>query len=82
MKKLLLFLATCLSLVTTSFVSAKDVDYNIRLYWGKLTLNKDNTATFQQDLVYDFASSYNGQYVTLVQQVMYLKDLELIAILK
>ena len=65
MKKLLLFLATCLSLVTTSFVSAKDVDYNIRLYWGRLTLNKDNTATFQQDLVYDFASSYNGQYVTL-----------------
>ena len=37
MKKLLLFLATCLSLVTTSFVSAKDVDYNIRLYWGRLT---------------------------------------------
>lgn len=82
MKKLLLFLATCLSLVTTSFVSAKDVDYNIRLYWGRLTLNKDNTATFNRILFMILLHPTMANTLPWVQQVMYLKDLKLIAILK
>lgn len=65
MKKILFFLMICCSLMTTSFVSADDVDYSIRLYMGNLTINRNNTAEFQQNIVYDFDSDYRGQYVTL-----------------
>ncbi|MGT2925358.1 DUF2207 family protein [Streptococcus caviae] len=65
MKKILFFLMICCSLMVSGLVSADDVDYSIRLYKGELTVNKDNSASFQQNIVYDFDSGYRGQYVTL-----------------
>ncbi|EHJ53324.1 DUF2207 domain-containing protein [Streptococcus macacae] len=65
MKKILACLILCFSLLATNLVQADDIEYSVSLYKGKLTLHQDNTATFQQDIVYDFDSAYNGQYVTL-----------------
>ena len=41
------------------------VDYSIESYRGDLTMNADNTATYVEEVVYQFDSSYNGQFVTL-----------------
>ena len=65
MKKILCFLIVCCSLMISGLAAADDVDYSIRLYMGNLTINRNNTAEFRQNVVYDFDSSYKGQYVTL-----------------
>ncbi|MGT2949131.1 DUF2207 domain-containing protein [Streptococcus devriesei] len=65
MKKLLLLLTICCSLMISGLAAADDVNYSIRLYKGDLTVNKDNSADFHQKIVYKFDSRYKGQYVTL-----------------
>ena len=44
---------------------ADDVDYSIPRYTGHLTIHEDNTATYVEQVTYDFDSSYNGQYLSL-----------------
>ena len=63
MKKVLLFVTVFLALFTSKVWA--DVDYSIPLYQGQLTIDSGNEASFKQMIIYDFDSSYNGQYVTL-----------------
>lgn len=63
MKKVLLFVTVFLALFTSKVWA--DVDYSIPLYQGQLTIDSGNEASFKQMIIYDFDSSYNGQYITL-----------------
>lgn len=65
MKKIVAFLVVCLSFFFSLPVFASDVEYSIPLYQGHLTIHKDNTADFTQEVTYRFSTSYNGQYVSL-----------------
>lgn len=65
MKKFVMLVIVCLAFVSGHVLA--EVDYSIPLYQGNLTIAADNTAQFEQKIFYDFASSYNGQYVTLGQ---------------
>lgn len=66
MKRLLAIMMVFLSLLGGQvLVEAEDIDYSIEGYRGDLTIHEDNTASFEQTIVYDFDSSYNGQYVSL-----------------
>jgi uncharacterized membrane protein YgcG len=52
--------------LSDAFSGSGDISYRVTQYDGKLDINQAaNTANFQQDLYYDFASDYNGQYVTM-----------------
>lgn len=64
MKKWFLFLTFYLMAMVTLTVQA-DVDYRILSYEGDLVIHPDNRADFTQTLVFDYASDFNGQYVTL-----------------
>lgn len=66
MKKLVMLLSVVLSFVCfSSIVRADDVDYSISDYYGKLILNKDYSANFEEKVTYHFDDDYNGQYVSL-----------------
>ncbi|MEY8462102.1 DUF2207 family protein [Streptococcus merionis] len=39
--------------------------YEVTQYKGHLTIKEDNSATFEQELVYKYEDTYNGQYVSL-----------------
>ncbi|WP_303972901.1 DUF2207 domain-containing protein, partial [Streptococcus merionis] len=39
--------------------------YEVTRYKGHLTIKEDNSATFEQELVYKYDDTYNGQYVSL-----------------
>ena len=46
-------------------VKADDVSYRIPSYKGHLSISDNSSATFTQEITYDFESDYHGQYVTL-----------------
>ncbi|KXT76007.1 DUF2207 domain-containing protein [Streptococcus sp. DD12] len=46
-------------------VLADDVDYSIPRYEGHLIIHEDNTASYVEQVTYNFDSSYNGQYLSL-----------------
>ena len=46
-------------------VKADDVSYRIPSYKGHLSIPDNSSATFTQEITYDFESDYHGQYVTL-----------------
>ena len=66
MKKILYVLfAVMACLFVTGFVKADGPSYEIQSYRGTLTLDTWDDATYEEELVYHFTTSYNGQYVTL-----------------
>lgn len=66
MKKILyVLLAVMACLFVTGFVKADGPSYEVQSYRGTLTLETWDDATYEEELVYHFTTSYNGQYVTL-----------------
>lgn len=63
MKKFLMLLGLLVALVGGRVQA--EVRYAITSYTGDLVIAPDNTATYQQRLIYDFEDDFNGQYVTL-----------------
>ncbi|MGT2756961.1 DUF2207 domain-containing protein [Streptococcus ovuberis] len=64
-KRQKLFLAFLIACLTFFFWPQVVKAYDITQYKGHLTIKEDNSATFDQELSYDYQDSYNGQYVTL-----------------
>lgn len=52
-------------LFITGFVKADGPSYEVQSYRGTLTLETWDDATYEEELVYHFTTSYNGQYVSL-----------------
>ncbi|WP_270309145.1 DUF2207 domain-containing protein [Streptococcus koreensis] len=66
MKKILYVLfAVMTCLFVTGLVKADGPSYEIQSYRGTLILETWDDATYEEELVYHFTTSYNGQYVTL-----------------
>lgn len=66
MKKILYVLfAVMTCLFVTGLVKADGPSYEIHSYRGTLILETWDDATYEEELVYHFTTSYNGQYVTL-----------------
>ena len=66
MKKILyVLLAVMACLFITGFVKADGPSYEVQSYRGTLTLETWDDATYEEELVYHFTTSYNGQYVSL-----------------
>lgn len=66
MKKILYVLfAVMVCLFVTGLVKADGPSYEIQSYQGTLILETWDDATYEEELVYHFTTSYNGQYVTL-----------------
>ena len=66
MKKILYVLfAVMACLFVTGLVKADGPSYEIQSYRGTLILETWDDATYEEELVYHFTTSYNGQYVTL-----------------
>lgn len=66
MKKILYVLfAVMTCLFVTGLVKADGPSYEIQSYRGALILETWDDATYEEELVYHFTTSYNGQYVTL-----------------
>lgn len=66
MKKLIGFLSVLLLFFSFSqSVAAEDVEYEITKYDAHLQLRDDNSAIFEQEITYQFDSSFNGQIITL-----------------
>lgn len=66
--RLLLSLALLTSLFcifVPRHILADDVESRITSYVGQLELHSDNTATFTEEVTFEYDSSYNGQYITL-----------------
>ncbi|MET3558278.1 putative membrane protein YgcG [Streptococcus rupicaprae] len=60
-----LFLAFLIACLAFFFGPQVVKAYDITQYKGHLTIKEDNSATFDQELHYQYEDSYNGQYVTL-----------------
>jgi len=66
MKKFLIWLCCLIAfIVPVISVKADDVSYRIPSYKGHLSISDNSSATFTQEITYDFESDYHGQYVTL-----------------
>lgn len=66
MKKILYVLfAVMTCLFVTGLVKADGPSYEIQSYRGTLIMETWDDATYEEELVYHFTTSYNGQYVTL-----------------
>ena len=66
MKKFLIWLGCLIAfIVPVISVKADDVSYRIPSYKGHLSISDNSSATFTQEITYDFESDYHGQYVTL-----------------
>lgn len=66
MKKFLIWLGCLIAfIVPVISVKADDVSYRIPSYKGHLSISDNSSATFTQEITYDFESDYKGQYVTL-----------------
>lgn len=66
MKKFLyLVFAILICIFVVRDVQASSPSYDVLSYRGTLTLNTWDDATYEEELVYYFKNSYNGQYVTL-----------------
>ena len=66
MKKFLyLVFAILICIFVVRDVQASGPSYDVLSYRGTLTLNTWDDATYEEELVYYFKNSYNGQYVTL-----------------
>ncbi len=66
MKKILYVLfAVMTCLFVTGLVKADGPSYEIQSYRGTLILETWDDATYEEELLYHFTTSYNGQYVTL-----------------
>ena len=66
--RLLLSLALLTSLFcifVPRHILADDVESRITSYGVQLELHSDNTATFTEEVTFEYNSSYNGQYITL-----------------
>ena len=64
-KYLYLVFAFLACLFVSQNVQASGPSYDVLSYRGTLTLNTWDDATYEEELVYYFKGSYNGQYVTL-----------------
>ena len=61
MKKFLIWLGCLIAfIVPVISVKADDVSYRIPSYKGHLSISDNSSATFTQEITYDFESDYHG----------------------